>query len=208
MNLNADLRTATGTSDSRKARKEGKIPTSLYGKTVEPVSLLVNRAEFEALLKAEGTNAVFDLNYDGKVQKVWIKDYTRASLKDEVYSLDLEAISADQKLTVDVPLRLVNAETVEDGIVELVVNTVSVETTPDNIPNHFEIDVTGLEIGDTRSMSDLELPENVELLDDLEATIVTVSVPTEEPEEDEEVDAEELEPEVIGESDSEEEEEA
>ncbi|MGO4936768.1 50S ribosomal protein L25 [Fundicoccus sp. Sow4_H7] len=208
MNLNADLRTATGTSDSRKARKEGKIPTSLYGKTVEPVSLLVNRAEFEALLKAEGTNAVFDLNYDGKVQKVWIKDYTRASLKDEVYSLDLEAISADQKLTVDVPLRLVNAETVEDGIVELVVNTVSVETTPDNIPNHFEIDVTGLEIGDTRSMSDLELPENVELLDDLEATIVTVSVPTEEPEEAEEVDAEELEPEVIGESDSEEEEEA
>ncbi|UUX33953.1 50S ribosomal protein L25 [Fundicoccus culcitae] len=200
MSLNAELRTATGSSASRHARKEGKIPTSLYGKTVEPVSLLINRADFEALLKAEGINAVFDLNYDNKVQKVWIKSYERASLKDEVYSLDLEAISADQKLTVEIPLRLVNPETVQEGIVELVVNAVTVETTPDDIPSHFEYDVTGMVIGDTRVVSDLEVPAGVVVLDDPEMTIITVSAPTEEPVE---TDEEEAEPEVIGEADAE-----
>lgn len=206
MNLNAELRTTTGSNDSRKVRREGKIPTSLYGKEIEAVSLLVERKDFENLLKKEGSNAVFELVYDGNTQKVWIKDFERAALKDEIYNLELEAISAGQKLTVDIPLRLLNAETVEEGIVELVQNTISVETSPDNIPNSFELDVTGLEIGDVRTIADLEVPADIEILDEMDATIVTVSAPVEEPEEtDEEVEV--LEPEVIGEEDTEEEEE-
>lgn len=204
MAIKAEVRTATGTGASRKARNEGKIPVTLYGQSVEVTSLLVDRREFEGLLKKEGSNAVFDIEYDGKTQKVILKDFEKAAIKDLFYSIDLEAISADQKLIVDVPLSLVNEETVKIGIVELVLNTVQVETKPDSIPNSFEIDVTGMEIGDTKSIADLDVPEGVEILVDVEETIVSVSSPTEEPEETD--DEEVAEPEVIGEEATEEEE--
>lgn len=195
MAIKAELRTKTGTSASRKARQEGLIPVSLYGTDFDALSLTINRREFEALLKKEGANAVFDLAFDGKTQKVWIKSFAKASLQDTFYSLDLEAISADQKLTVEVPLYLVNEETVQEGIVELIANTIQVETTPDNIPSSFEIDVKGAVIGDVKTVSDLVVPENVTVLDEADRTIVSVSAPTEEPvESDEEV----AEPEVIG----------
>ncbi len=197
MALDAELRTKTGTGASKKARNEGKIPVSLYGGDLEATSLLVNRREFEALLKKEGSNAVFDVNYDGKTQKVILKNFEKAALADQFYSVDLAAISADQKLQVEIPLVLVNAETVKEGIVELVMNTVEVETAPDTIPNSFEIDVTGMEIGDSKSIADLEVPAGVEVLVESEETIVSVSAPSEEPEE---TDSEEAaEPEVIGE---------
>lgn len=195
MAIKAELRTKTGTSASRKARQEGLIPVSLYGTDFDALSLTINRREFEALLKKEGANAVFDLEFDGKTQKVWIKSFDKASLQDTFYSLDLEAISANQKLTVEVPLYLVNEETVQEGIVELIANTIQVETTPDNIPSSFEIDVKGAVIGDVKTVSDLVVPENVTVLDEADRTIVSVSAPTEEPvESDEEV----AEPEVIG----------
>lgn len=205
MNLQAELRKETGSRSAKQARREGFVPVSLYGKEGKALSLLVNRREFEALLKREGANAVFNLDYDGKTQKVWIKDFQKAALKDEFYSLDLEAISADQKLQVEVPLILLNAETIKMGIVELVMNTLLVETTPDNIPQSIDIDVTGLEIGSTLSISDLTIPENVEVLDDMEQTIVTVTVPTEVAEVPEDGAEDAAEPEVIGEADDEEE---
>ena len=75
------------------------------------------------------------------------------------------------------------------------------ETTPDNIPSNIEIDVEGLVIGDVKTVADLSIPANVEVLDDGEQTVVTVSAPTEVPEEsDEEV----AEPEVIGSEESQE----
>lgn len=203
MAIKAELRTKTGTSASRKARQEGLIPVSLYGTDFDALSLTINRRDFEALLKKEGSNAVFDLEYDGKTQKVWIKSFDKASLKDLFYNLDLEAISADQKLTVEVPLYLLNEETVKEGIVELIENTIQVETTPDNIPSSFEIDVEGSVIGDVKTVADLVVPENVVILDESDRTIVSVSAPTEEPvETDEEV----AEPEVIGSEPTEEEE--
>ena len=202
MSIKAELRTKTGTGASKQARREGKIPATLYGKEVEATSLLVSAREFEALLKAEGSNAVFDVEFDGKTQQVILKDFEKASLKDHFYSIDLEAISANQKLQIEVPLVLLNEETVKVGIVAQVFNTIEIETTPANIPNAFEIDVKGMEIGDTKSISDLELPAGVEILEDAEETIVSVIAPTEEPAEDEESEA--AEPEVIGEKEDEE----
>ncbi|GAB7231950.1 MULTISPECIES: 50S ribosomal protein L25 [Facklamia] len=202
MSIKAELRTKTGTGASKQARREGKIPATLYGKEVEATSLLVSAREFEALLKAEGSNAVFDVEFDGKTQQVILKDFEKASLKDHFYSIDLEAISANQKLQVEVPLVLLNEETVKVGIVAQVFNTIEIETTPANIPNAFEIDVKGMEIGDTKSICDLEVPAGVEILEDAEETIVSVIAPTEEPAEDEESEA--AEPEVIGEKEDEE----
>lgn len=202
MNLKAQLRTETGSSASRKARREGLIPVSMYGKEFETISLLIDRREFETILRQEGANAVFNVEFDGKTQQVWIKDFTPAALEDVIYDVDLEAISADQKLEVEVPLHLVNEEEVKVGIVELIEQVILVETTPANIPSSFEIDVKELEIGDVLTVADLTVPAEVEVLLESDQTIVTVSAPVEEEEVD--PDAEVAEPEVIGETTEEE----
>lgn len=201
MNLKAELRTTTGTSASRKARQEGKIPVVMYSKGEETQSLLIDRREFENILKKEGVNAVFNVDIDGKSQQVLIKDFVKASLKDEFYSVDLQAVSADDKLQVEIPVVLVNEESVKEGIVDLTLTTVLVETTPANIPSSFEVDVKGMEIGDVKYASDLEMPANVELVTDAEESLVSVVAPTEEPEETTDED-EVAEPEVIGETEA------
>lgn len=197
MSFKAELRTETGTKNAKLLRKEGKIPTTLYSQGEEPVSLSVDRRDFEALLKREGTNAVFDIEFNGQTKKVLVKDYQKAALKDEFYSLDLQSISANQVLQVEVPLNLVNVESVKVGIVEQVMNSIHVESKADAIPSALELDVKGMEIGDSKAISDIVLPDGVALLDEDEQTVVTVSAPTEEPSEDEESD-ELAEPEVIG----------
>ncbi|MBG9987689.1 50S ribosomal protein L25 [Aerococcaceae bacterium DSM 111176] len=205
MNLKAQLRTETGSSASRKARREGLIPVSMYGKEFETISLLIDRREFETILRQEGANAVFNVEFDGKTQQVWIKDFTPAALEDVIYDVDLEAISANQKLQVEVPLHIVNDEEVKEGIVEQIEQVILVETTPANIPSSFEIDVKELEIGDVLTVADLTVPAEVEVLLESDQTIVTVSAPVEEEEVD--PDAEVAEPEVIGETTEEESEE-
>lgn len=199
MKLAAELRTETGTSASRRARRQGLIPVSMYGKEGEAKSLLINARDFEAILRKEGSNAVFDLDLDGQTQRVWVKDYEKAALSNDFYSVDLEAISANQKLEVEIPLVIVNEETVKVGIVETVMNTILVEAPASDIPQAIEFDVTGMEIGDSKAVSDLEVPANVTILAEEDQTVISVSAPTEEPEEDEETEDEVAEPEVIGE---------
>ena len=202
MKLSAELRTETGTAASKRARRQGLIPVTMYGKDFETQSLLINAREFEAILRKEGSNAVFELETDGKTQTVWVKDFQKAALKSEFYSVDLEAISANQKLEVEIPLVLVGEESVKVGIVETVINSILAEAPASNIPQSFELDVTGMEIGDTKAVSDLEVPSDVTVLLEADQTIVSVSAQSEaEVEEDEEA----AEPEVIGESAEEEE---
>lgn len=206
MALKAELREKTGTGSAKKLRREGLVPVSMYGKdSSEAISLAVDRREFEQILREHGANAVFTVEYDGKEQQVWVKDFEYGVLKDELYFIDLEAISANQKLEVEIPVHIVNEETVKQGTVELILQEVVVETTPANIPQNFEVDVTGLEIGDTLEVSVINLPEGVTLVTEADETLISVSAPMEEPEEID-PDAEVAEPEVIGETEADEEE--
>ncbi|MGX7349631.1 50S ribosomal protein L25 [Dolosicoccus paucivorans] len=204
MKLNAKLRTEVGTGAARRDRRAGLVPVSMYGEGKEAVSLLVDRRKFENLLRTEGENAVFEVEYDGNTQTVFMKSFERAALKDVIYDIELQAISADQRLEVEVPVHVINDDTIKVGIVNLVRDAVLVSAKATAIPSHFTVDVEGMEIGDLRAMSDLELPEGVESLEEADETVVTVTAPEEEPE-DVDPDAEVSEPEVIGESDDNEE---
>ncbi|SDI32972.1 50S ribosomal protein L25 [Dolosicoccus paucivorans] len=204
MKLNAKLRTEVGTGAARRDRRAGLVPVSMYGEGKEAVSLLVDRREFENLLRTEGENAVFEVEYDGNTQTVFMKSFERAALKDVIYDIELQAISADQRLEVEVPVHVINDDTIKVGIVNLVRDAVLVSAKATAIPSHFTVDVEGMEIGDLRAMSDLELPEGVESLEEADETVVTVTAPEEEPE-DVDPDAEVAEPEVIGKSDDNEE---
>lgn len=206
MNLQAEVRTSVGTGSAKRARRAGLVPTTLFGQELDaPVSLTVNARDLEMLLRREGVNAVFDLEYDGKTQRVYVNNFDKAALRDEFLSLELQAISADQKLEVEVPVFLINEEAIKDGIASLVSNTLLVEARADNIPASIDIDVGEMEIGDVLNVEDVHVDDGVEILAEADTPVVTIMVVSdEEMESDVDADADLAEPEVIGETDEEE----
>lgn len=201
MKLNAEKRERLGTSASKQARRDNKVPTIIYGRDIETTPVLVDRKEFDDILRKLGRNAVFNVVLDGKEIRVLIKEISMSALKPEVYNVELNALTKGQKVTVEVAVVIHGAEEIKEGVVTQPLTEIEIETEPGNIPTEITYDISELVIGDTVAVSDLVVPENVEVLTEPETTVVMVSAPRleEEPATDDEV----AEPEVIGEKEEE-----
>lgn len=198
MKLKAQKRERLGTSASKQARNENKVPATIFGSDMEAQSVLIDRKEFDELLRELGRNAVFNIDLDGEETQVLIKNIDLSALKPEIYNVELNALTKGQKVTVPVTIVLEGLEDVKEGVVTQTLNEVEVETDPLDIPTEITLNVSDLVIGDTVVVSDLKVPENVTVLAEAEETVVVVAAPRVE-EEPTDGDAEVAEPEVIGE---------
>jgi large subunit ribosomal protein L25 len=178
--LNATTRTDVGKGAARKLRASLRIPGVVYGHHREATPLAMDARELEKLLGsiAPGTTVV-ELHLGGRVSKTLIREIQRHPFKRQVLHIDFQELVAGEKITVNVPILFVGtAAGVKDGgTVEEVMRELSVEVDPSNIPSHFEIDVSPLGINDSVHVSDIKVPEGVEILDDLEATVAVVAPP-------------------------------
>jgi len=186
------------------------IPAVFYGPEVEPVHLSLNYRDLEKLIKTgAGENVIIDLAIETGEStlshRAMLKEIQLDPVKQTILHVDLYEISMDKKIEVEVPITLTGtAKGVSDegGILQQVSRTLEISCLPDNIPDSFELDVTDLNIGDSLHVSDLNIPQGIEVLVEGELTIATVVPPTkveeiepevpEEEEEREEVEAEEV----------------
>lgn len=198
MKLKAQKRERLGTSASKQARNDNKVPATIFGSDMEAQSVLIDRKEFDELLRELGRNAVFNIDLDGEETQVLIKNIDLSALKPEIYNVELNALTKGQKVTVPVTIVLEGLEDVKEGVVTQTLNEVEVETDPLDIPTEITLNVSDLVIGDTVVVSDLKVSENVTVLAEAEETVVVVAAPRVE-EEPTDGDAEVAEPEVIGE---------
>lgn len=202
MVLKAEKRTELGTAASRKARNEGKLPASIYGREVESIPVLLDQKEFDDLMRDIGENGVFDVEVSGSgTYKVFVKQRDNAALKRVTYHVDLLAFKEGDKVAMTVPIYIRNEDELEEGVVSLLMNELNVEVAPADAPDQIEINVSDLEIGDSLKVEELIIPEGVEVQDEATQTVLTVTPPTqyEEPEDTDSEDASVPEPEVIGE---------
>jgi len=175
--LNVELRSKTGKNVSRQLRSEGKIPGIVYGKGFDSTSVSINQRE---LLKTiEGSeNSLITLKGDAPVNGavVIVAKVLRDALKGTLRHVDLHKVNMDEKVKVEVKIRLKGtAKGVKDGgLLEFVKHTVEIECLPALIPAHLDVDVTALTIGHSIHVSDIQLPANVKLLDDPKASIVSI----------------------------------
>ena len=179
--LNAKVRTARGKGVARKLRAAGEFPAVIYGHGREPQSLSINARDFGKLAeRIRLTSTVIELAIDGKVAKTIIREVQRHPLNREMIHVDFQELVAGEKINVSIPLRFVGTpEGVKTGggILEEIMHTVHVSVDPSNIPDHIDVDVTALTIGHSLHISDLKLPEGVEVTDDMEQTIAVVAAP-------------------------------
>ena len=180
-NLSATARDNGGKGVARKLRGEGRVPAVVYGHGRDPQALSINTRELEKLLdhiSAEST--VIDLDIDGKAARTLIREIQRHPFKRQILHVDFQELVAGEKISVSIPIVLMGVPDgvrMDGGILDQTMRELEIEVDPSNIPNHVEVDVTRLTIGSSIHVSDLTLPEGVEVLDDMEASVCVVSAP-------------------------------
>ena len=179
----------------RVLRKSGLLPGVIYGKDMQPESVSVPEKAFKKALKEFGKNMVFDVNLDGKKHKVYFKDYQVNPIKHaEVWSFDLQKVSANDTMTTDIPVTILGREKFEGKamLVQQILNSIHCEYPVGEGISNFDLDVSALEQGDALYVKDIEVPKNFKVLSDLEAMVVNVQVPSaveEKPAEESDLDA-------------------
>lgn len=184
----------TGSRESRRLRADDHVPGVLYGQNFDPVAVTVERRELRSALTTEaGLNAVLILHLGDREQLALVRALQQDPVKKRVLHVDFLAVDPDQKLLVDVPVITVGesemVNNAEGGTVDQVLHSLSVLAKPHEIPNEITVDISGMDIGDTIRVEDLQLPGDVTADADPDeavavARIVTIEVP--EPEEVEE----------------------
>lgn len=168
--LKVDLRSSTGKGVSRKLRAAGLIPGVVYGRDTEPVPVSVVPKELQTAISGEGgINNLITLQCSGHLDQslVIIADMQRDPVKGTVRHVDMQRISMKDKIKVNVPVLVVGTAigVKEGGLLDLDAHTLHIECLPDQIPEHIEIDVSDLQIGQTVHLQDITLPEGIKCLD-------------------------------------------
>ncbi len=180
--LQAERRAGTGKGAARTLRRAGKIPAVIYGHNRAPEALAVDRATFSKLLSGiSAANTILDVVVDGKpAVKALIRELQRNPLRNtEVLHLDLYEISADEKVTLEVPVHLSGtADGVRNfgGILDQVLHRLQIKVFPADIPASIDLDVTSLGIGKSLFVRDVKL-DKVEILNDGTLPICSVVAP-------------------------------
>src|ERR671912_1296298 len=169
----------------------------------EEIGTRVSKRLRRALTSEGGLNAILDVVLEGQqtAHPSILKEYQQDPVKGRVIHVDFQEVRLDQPIHATVPVHLVGAEDSpgirEGGVLSQVSRDVNVEALPMEIPEHLDLDVSGMQMNDTLRLSDLRTPEGVTLLDDPEETVLaTVSMPAIEVE-PEPVEGEEVEGEVL-----------
>lgn len=176
-------------------RRQGITPANIYGTKVESVAVQLPNHDLIQALKTFGRNDIFYLQLDGdEPRPTFVHAIQRDPITDEILHVDFLQIDLTRKITMDVPLHIEGEPPAVDtyqGILVQSLDHVTVEALPIAVPSFIVADVTGLEeIDSALHVSDLELPEGVEMVTDPELLIAKVAPPAVEKIEEEEEEAE------------------
>jgi len=214
LELHAEVRADVGKGASRRLRRQGeRVPGIIYGGAAEAVNLTLKTNELQKAMQNEAFfSQILDLFIDGNSEQVILRDLQRNPANDKVMHIDLLRVRADRALQVSVPLHFVNEDRcvgvrLGGGVISHLLNEVEVSCLPKDLPEYVEVYMAELDVGQTIHLSDLAMPEGVNVIaldhgDD--RAVVNVIQPRGITEEEEEVAAEEGE-EAAAEGDAEEE---
>ena len=194
--LNVEVREKSGKGVARKLRAAGRLPAVVYGKDLGSTAIIVDPKELEQAISGEtGLNTLITLKGAPELadKVVILKNADIHPLRRDMISADFHAINLKEKSVFMVPINIVGtaAGQKEGGTLQLVRNELEVLCLPTEVPQAVDIDVTALEIGDTIHIEEVVAPEGVELVHEVNFTVLTLSIIKEEVEvsEDEDLDA-------------------
>lgn len=206
--LKAEKREGTGKGVARKLRAAGKVPAVVYGQGGDALAVTLDAHDARYLFERVSIdNTIIQVQVEGESYDTLVREVQVHPSRHELLHVDFYRLQKGVKVDVEIPLHLTGTPLgvkSHGGVLQQVIHELPVLTIPSLIPDSFELDVTGLDVGDSLHVSDIELPEGVEVQIEGERTVCSVIVPrglASEDDEDEDED-EDAEPELIGEEDS------
>ncbi|MCP5420570.1 MAG: 50S ribosomal protein L25/general stress protein Ctc [Gammaproteobacteria bacterium] len=169
--LNAEPRTALGTSASRRLRRQGRLPAILYGGDQPPEELSLDHQQVLRQMANEAFYShVLNIQIGSRTEQAIIRDLHRHPYKPTLLHMDLLRVTADHKLRAHVPLHFIHEDSargvkLQSGTVSRLRIEVEVSCLPKDLPEYIEVDLIDLEVGESIHLSELKLPEGVEIVD-------------------------------------------
>ena len=194
--LKSTQRNTFGKNSARALRRQGLVPAVLYGPKTESVPLTISPLDLDNIYKVSGTErVVLNLIIESggtRNATVVVKDVQASPVTGQYLHIDFYEISLDEEIVVSVPVEITGkSKGVErGGFLHVVRYELEISCLPADMPDKIEVDVTGLDIGDSIHIGDIDLGDKVRLLADAGVTVATVVAPTVE---EEEIPEEELE---------------
>ncbi len=183
MKVIAFPRKEQGTGASRRLRIAGQTPAIVYGGTSAPVQIaLDHNALYHALKKEAFHSSILDLEIEGTVEQVLLRDFQVHAYKQLVLHVDFQRVDASQKIHVKVPLHFVNAEVspavkLSAAVISHVLTDLDISCLPKDLPEFVEVDLSKLEAGHSIHLADLKLPNGVSAVTQDNLTVATAAIP-------------------------------
>jgi large subunit ribosomal protein L25 len=181
LTVKAEKREGRGKNDSRRMRREGKVPVVIYGGGTESVAAIAQLKELAAVLRTDsGVNSVFSLDManEGSIDVIF-QDRQIDSIHGRLVHADLRRFAKGEKIEMTVPIHLIGeaAGLSEEGaVLSQALREIKVLCEPANTPDSIDIDVSGLNVGDAVHVSDLQVGEGIEIHEAPETVVATIIV--------------------------------
>jgi len=208
-NLIAEMREDEGKGASRRLRRQGKVPAIIYGAGREPRSLMFDHNKVLRELENESFySSILNIKVGDKSRAAIVKDIQRHPSKKRILHIDLQRIVEDEKIRMQIPIHFLGEEDavgvkLEGGMVSRLMTELEIECLPKDLPEYFEVDISELEMDQMLHVSDIKLPEGVEISDAIkEQDQAIVSIHEVKEVIEEEIIDEEVEGEVEGEGEA------
>ncbi len=166
----AKVRNKYGSSESKRLRRSGKVPGIIYGSNDEPTNIELDHNDIRLALDVESFHSsILDVELDGKTEKVLLRDFQVHPYKQRVTHIDFQRVDESKKLHTNVPLHFVGedqcpAVKLGGGIVSHIMNEIEISCLPKDLPGFIEVDISKLDIGNSLHVSELKVPEKVNLV--------------------------------------------
>lgn len=176
-NLNIIQRQCKKGHSARRERRKGMVPGILYGKNRENFMFEIGEMELNDAIKHTGEHALVNVSINGNEEKALIKEIQREPVKHKIIHVDLESINEDQRIVTEVPINFEGEGTIKGkgGILQKEKLSVKIRCKADKIPKYLNANLTGLSIGDSIKLQDLELGEDITFMEPVDSVVLSVS---------------------------------
>lgn len=179
--LDIENREVVGKKATKTLRRSGKVPSVLYFKGEEPLSISVNNKALNKAMKSE--QRIYEMEIDNESQYVMIKEIQYHPVTDEVLHVDFMRVLRSEKMTISVPLILIGKAigVTEGGILSQSMNQIEISCYPTNVPENIEVNIDSLELNASLSVADISIDDDeIEIISSDELNVASIAAPKEE----------------------------
>lgn len=177
--LKVQPRSDFGSAVTRRLRRAGHVPGVIYGAGKEATAFSVDAVELRRTFSGASMNSIFDVVIDGTgvTRHAVVKDYQMHPTRGTVVHLDMHEIPLDKPIQTTVPVNVsgLSPGVTRGGLLNVMLREVAISGLPMELPTVVEVDVTGMEVGDTVRVSDLAVPEGISFLSEPDAVVVAIA---------------------------------